>query len=99
MKPCECPEPGWCERHKIYKTPHWHRLCQTNESYRKAWDEGRGPGQQIPKRKPGLGDYVEKVLTKMGITERRVSKVLGRPCGCGKRKQKLNELGRKIGIG
>lgn len=50
-------------------------------------------------KKPGLGDYVAKGLSAIGITKERVSKVLGKPCGCGKRQQKLNELGRKFGIG
>jgi hypothetical protein len=48
---------------------------------------------------PGLGDYVAAGLQKVGITKQRVSKVTKRPCGCGRRQKKLNELGRKIGIG
>ena len=46
----------------------------------------------------GLGDRVEKVLTTVGITPERVSKITGKPCNCGKRKAKLNELGKRIGI-
>lgn len=48
------------------------------------------------KRRPrplGLGDRVEQALSLVGITEERVSKWLGRPCGCNKRKRKLNQLG------
>lgn len=48
------------------------------------------------KRRPrplGLGDRVEQALSLVGITEERVSKWLGRPCSCSKRKQKLNQLG------
>lgn len=41
----------------------------------------------------GLGDLVEKALSKVGITEERVQKWLGRPCGCRGRKEKLNQLG------
>lgn len=52
-----------------------------------------------PKPKPGLGDMVKAGLSAVGITEERVSKAIGRPCGCGKRVQALNELGRKLGIG
>ena len=48
---------------------------------------------------PGLGDMVKAGLSAIGITEERVSKAIGRPCGCSKRAEKLNELGRKIGIG
>ena len=43
----------------------------------------------------GLGDMVKAGLSAVGITEDRVSKVIGRPCGCGQRAAKLNELGHK----
>ena len=49
--------------------------------------------------RPGLGDMVKAGLSAIGITEERVSKAIGRPCGCSKRAGKLNELGRKVGIG
>lgn len=49
--------------------------------------------------KPGLGDMVKAGLSAIGITEERVSKAIGRPCGCSKRAESLNALGRKIGIG
>lgn len=39
-----------------------------------------------------LGDRVERVLSRVGVTKERVSKWLGRPCGCAERKRKLNEL-------
>jgi hypothetical protein len=48
---------------------------------------------------PGLGDMVAAGLSSVGITKERVSRALGRPCKCPKRQQKLNELGRKFGIG
>jgi hypothetical protein len=35
----------------------------------------------------------------MGITPEKVSKVIGKPCGCNKRKERLNKLGKKFGIG
>lgn len=47
----------------------------------------------------GLGDMVKAGLSALGITEERVSKALGRPCGCGRRREALNALGRKFGIG
>lgn len=47
----------------------------------------------------GLGDMVKAGLSAIGITEERVSSVIGRPCGCSKRAEALNALGRKIGIG
>ena len=37
--PCDCPLAGWCDRHKREKTPHLHKLCQTDERYRSKWDK------------------------------------------------------------
>ena len=48
-----------------------------------------------PRAKPGLGDMVKATLSAVGITEARVSKAIGAPCGCGKRAAKLNELGHR----
>lgn len=48
---------------------------------------------------PGLGDAVAGVLSAVGITPERVTKLIGRPCGCEKRKEKLNQFGRKVGAG
>jgi hypothetical protein len=45
-----------------------------------------------PRAKPGLAA--------VGITPERVSKALGvKDCGCKKRQQRLNDIGRRIGIG
>lgn len=55
-------------------------------------------GQQAA-RPRGLGDIVKDGLSAIGITEERVSKLIGRPCGCGKRREALNRLGEKLGIG
>ena len=52
-----------------------------------------------PPASPGLGDMVAAGLSAVGITKERVSKVLGRPCNCGKRQEALNALGRRLGIG
>ena len=52
-----------------------------------------------PHANPGLGDRVASALAAVGITKERVSKALGKPCGCAKRQAKLNELGRRFGIG
>jgi hypothetical protein len=41
----------------------------------------------------GLGDLVEGVLTKFGITSENIEKALGvKDCGCNKRKHFLNKL-------
>ena len=44
---------------------------------------------------PGLGDLVKAGLSAVGITEERVSKAIGRPCGCGKRAAAMNQFGAK----
>jgi len=49
--------------------------------------------------KRGLGDMVAAGLAAVGITKERVSKALGRPCGCGQRQEALNKLGKRLGIG
>ena len=49
--------------------------------------------------RPGLGDMVKAGLAAIGITPERVQAVTGKPCGCAKRQEALNALGRRIGIG
>ena len=46
-----------------------------------------------------IGDLVERGLTAIGITKERVSALAGGDCGCSKRQEQLNELGRRVGIG
>ena len=66
----------------------------------KTIDGDRSRIQASKKKSPrGLGDIVKAGLSAIGITEQRVSKAIGKPCGCGKRAEKLNELGKKFGIG
>lgn len=50
-------------------------------------------------RRRGLGDMVAAGLAAVGITPERVSAAIGKDCGCAKRKEALNALGRRIGIG
>ena len=47
----------------------------------------------------GLGDYVAAALKTVGITPERVSRLTGKPCGCKRRQQALNQWGRRLGIG
>jgi len=49
--------------------------------------------------KAGLGDMIAAGLSAIGITKERVSALAGGDCGCSKRQEQLNELGRRIGIG
>lgn len=107
MSGCDdCKGPGWCERHKVDKPAHWVHLCQTRPDYRAAWEAGRGPGQartatemRVTRAKNGLGDSVESMLKTLGITPERyveVKQMFGLPptCGCAKRKEWLNKVGR-----
>jgi len=57
------------------------------------------PAYPATTKPPGLGDMVAAGLSAIGITKERVEAVVGRPCGCSKRAEALNALGRKIGIG
>ena len=52
-----------------------------------------------PRARPGLGDMVAAGLSAIGVTKERVSRAVGGDCGCSKRQEQLNELGRKLGIG
>jgi hypothetical protein len=47
----------------------------------------------------GLGDIVAAGLSSVGITPERVSRLTGKPCGCKRRQQALNQWGRRLGIG
>lgn len=40
-----------------------------------------------------FGDLLYRLLQAIGITERRVEKVIGRPCGCAGRRIKMNRFG------
>jgi len=66
------------------------RLCGAKPPIRRRCD--------APPR-PGLGDMVAAGLSAIGITKERVSAVVGGDCGCAKRQEALNALGRKVGIG
>ena len=52
------------------------------------------PSPNIPDDSEGLGDRVTAALSAIGITDRRVTEWLGRPCGCRERREKLNQVGR-----
>jgi hypothetical protein len=41
-----------------------------------------------------LGDVIQRALAQVGVTEERVTRLLGRPCGCGERQDVLNSLER-----
>ncbi len=43
-------------------------------------------------RKLGLGDLIESTLSAVGITPERVTKLIGKDCGCKQRKEWLNRV-------
>lgn len=43
---CECPLAGYCNRHKVEKSNHLHKLCQNHTGYFEMWEACQGPGQQ-----------------------------------------------------
>jgi len=69
------------------------------KDYGDGWIEVDTRHPAYPRAKPGLGDMVAAGLSAIGITKERVSALAGGDCGCSKRQEALNELGRKIGIG
>ena len=61
----------WCESHQCWKTHHWRDLCKNKPAYRRAWEEGHGPGQQLPpaervgglqRKLSGPGAFLRKML-------------------------------------
>lgn len=49
---CDCPQPGWCERHRFAKTPHLWKLCRLRADYFAQWEAGHGVGQPVPQPRP-----------------------------------------------
>lgn len=45
--PCDCPLAGFCNRHGIVKTDHYHKLCQNHIGYFRQWEKCSGPGQMF----------------------------------------------------
>ena len=66
-----------------------HPPAATRDGDRYCWEEETS----------GLGDRIAAGLAAVGITEARVSRLVGRPCGCRERRAALNRLGRRLGIG
>ena len=58
-----------------------------------AIKEMKAAGVDIDKQSEGLGDTIEKVLTKFGINQEKIEKILGGPgCGCSERKTWFNKI-------
>jgi len=75
--PCDDRKDGRCVRFGISAHQPWCLLCETKPAYRKAWEEGRGPGQGEfagPTDKPlptngGPGTELHRLLKRLGIHE------------------------------
>lgn len=48
--------------------------------------------EPVPKTPKYLGDHIEAMLTKMGITKEKVSEWIGHPCNCEERQERINAL-------
>jgi len=88
-------------------TPHsdgWKCVCPCGyATHAKAGTAYHACQTSKPRAKPGLGDMVAAGLDAIGVTKERVqavaSKVGIKDCGCKKRQEALNSLGRNLGIG
>ena len=78
----------------------WDEIVDCIALIEGEWLEIDEHHEAYPKDKKGLGDMVAAGLAAVGITEERVKKVTGRKeCGCKKRRQYLNKVGKKFGVG
>jgi len=41
VTPCECTEPGWCERHQCEKSRHFYELCRRRQDYFEMFENGQ----------------------------------------------------------
>lgn len=65
-KDCPIKDGGHCQRHGVYKTSNWVRLCVTRDAYFNNWEQGIGPGQPVPK-----GHCFKRVEEKKVVEMRR----------------------------
>lgn len=87
-RPCECGRCRLC----------W--LAANDPRYAALWGLPPPTGTPPAEVRRGLGDWVAAVLAFFGVTKERVAKATGKPaCGCAARQQRLNEFGKKLGIG
>lgn len=62
---CICSVSGFCEKHKVNKGKHWLKLCQTEDEYYQAWENGIGPGQSKdhPSSHRRVGSELKKLIS------------------------------------
>ena len=63
-----------------------------NKAINELKNEGIDLTQLGINKEEGLGDTVERVLTKFGLTKDLMTKIAGKSCGCSERKKWLNKL-------
>ena len=49
LTPCECTEPGWCERHQCEKSMFMQEMCRRSTEWYELWESRDGPGQTATK--------------------------------------------------
>lgn len=47
VTPCECLEPGWCERHQCEKSRHHYEMCRRRHDHFQMFEAGESPLQQV----------------------------------------------------
>ena len=95
---CVCSSPGYCKKLDMHIGGRKFELCRNSK---KMHDIFHGKSSEPTKKAiqdkttSGLGDKVESALKRVGITQDRVKRFTGKKsCGCSKRKEKLNALGK-----
>jgi hypothetical protein len=88
-----CEKCGRTKDSKVVK--HWIYGQRRHRGLDAESPNGRKPRRHA-KPKSLIGDTIKNVLSAVGITEKRVSSLIGRPCGCGRRAKKLNTIHEKV---
>ena len=109
---CECELAGYCNRHQTNKNEDQLAVCKGTATFKddcgfrflKAWEPVKGRKRDAALMTRGLGDYAERIMKSVGITEDRYAEIkekFGLPatCNCKARKKWLNAVGQYIGIG
>jgi hypothetical protein len=88
-RPSRRPPVRLCEARKGETPPN---LLQARRRPPRPSKSAYNPPRQPPKIE--LGDAIANTLKSFGITPEKVTQWIGRPCGCERRREKLNQLDR-----
>ena len=92
MTGCVCKFAGWCERHQLTKVGRLYELCQNDQRYFDAWENGAGPlqekvgGIRKKNRRLGVGTILQRKIKEYGYAE-------SGGCGCQSMVAKMNHWG------